>query len=165
MTAAGMQRSDRLKPWLILACTLVTGYVPGNLHADCTKLSPALQQIVDEHLEKYRNAPHCAHIYHKQQVEMVLYYVDGACLVPGQSEIVCEKRTLAFIAGHAPDTVLPPLQIGASNDFLPREITLDGNTVELRGSSYADGDPPCCPSQPDERRVRLTRSGFILIAP
>ena len=165
MKASDKQRTDRAKSWLILACALVLVKVPAVLHADCAKLSPALQEIVDAHLAKFRNAPHCTHIYHKQQVEMVLYYVDGACLVPGQSEIVCEKRTEAFIAGYAPGTSLPPLQIGASNDFLPREITLDGNTIILRGSSYVDGDPPCCPSKPDERRVRLTRGGFILVAP
>ena len=160
-----MRSSNPVKTWLIVIGLLGLGSVSGGLYADCSKLSSGLKENIDAHLTKYRNPPHCTHIFHTQQVELVLYYVDGACLIPGQSEILCEKRTLAFIAGQAPGTSLTPLQIGASNDFLPREISRDGNTIVLRGARYAEEDPPCCPTIPDQRRLRVTRGGFILIGP
>ncbi len=139
---------------LALACSAA--------RADCSRLSPALDSILVEHLAELRGTQYCTQTYKSNRRELVVYFVENPCYGAEAAAGSCGRRTLAFLAGIERGSPLKPLKIGASGEFVPGRIRIEGNDVIVSGTAYADADPPCCPSIASEQRVRITPRGFIL---
>lgn len=133
--------------------------------AACSSLTRELDSIVVEHLAELRGTQYCTHSYRSQQVEIVLYFVEGSCFTRQAPAGSCGKRTLAFVAGYAGGRRLEPLQVGASGDFIPKKISVENNILLISGAAYAADDPVCCPTLEAQRRARITPDGFILSSP
>ncbi|WP_045857962.1 hypothetical protein [Teredinibacter purpureus] len=137
-------------------------------HAECPKVSVQVSELIAEHVDSIRGGEYChaRQVLLAEDVEIVLYTIEGPCYKqekspPGSCGNHFFRSMVGIIDGKKYEKVI----VGGKGVFLAETIRIEGGVVAIKGLSYSNSDPMCCPSVSSTRRYKLDNGSFVEVKP
>lgn len=135
--------------------------------ASCPPVSGEAEQLIAAHTQSVSGAEYCKFrtIYKEKNMELILYTVEGPCYQTKAPAGSCGNHYFRAMAGVINGQKYPPVVIGGKGVFRSRDVSHSDGVITIRGLSYEQSDPACCPSVKDQRQYKITDSRFEPLKP
>jgi hypothetical protein len=154
---------------LLIAIVLLLVLPVDAMAGSPTAASAQIEKAIHKHIIKLRATEYrdARTVQAEDGIVVAMYTVEGTCagLNPRAKPGTCSNNWVRYMVALSGHRITPPVVIGGKGGLSDTGVKISDGIIEVSGLSAGPNDAVCCPSVPETKSFKFSRSGLSEVRP